>query len=426
MQIWENLVRWSPVKGVSMRHFREVGHLPLLLSTAVVLCVCALTVMAPFRAPAATASVTGRALTSDALYQPVSFGDVTSFDTSNVAYDFPVVGMAATPGAGGYWLVASDGGVFSFGTAAFYGSAAPLRLSQPIVGMTSTPDGQGYWLVAADGGIFTYGDATFYGSMGGTRLDEPVVGMAATPDGRGYWLVGADGGVFSFGDALYYGNSLVADSAGGGTKTVGIASDPAGRGYWLVGANGSVASFGQAASFGSTAGVRLNAPVVGMAPTPDGDGYWEVASDGGVFTFGDARFYGSLASQQIAYPVAGIAAVPGGGGYWLLPVTTLPTVTLGTWTGIEPTLLQFSGDAGNIVIDISWSSWNDSAAVGEGTWGYDDCIPDCAGGVVKDFPTRITLSDPSDGRFTRLTEDQSGPFGQSFTFGLPGPAFRAS
>ena len=409
-----------------MRHFREVGHLPLLMSTGVALCICALAVLVPLRGPAATASGTGRALTSDALYQPAPFGDVPTFDTSGVAYDLPVVGMAPTPGAGGYWLVASDGGVFSFGNAAFYGSAAPLRLNQPIVGMTATPDAGGYWLVAADGGIFTYGDAAFYGSMAGTPLDEPVVGMAATPDGRGYWLVGADGGVFSFGDAVYDGNARVADSDPGGTETVGISSDPAGGGYWLVGADGSVAAFGQAASFGSTVGLRLNAPVVGMAPTPDGAGYWEVAADGGVFTFGDARFYGSLASQPIAYPIAGIAADPGGGGYWLLPITTLPTVTLGMWTGIEPALLQFSGDAGNIVIDIAWSSWNGNAAVGEGTWPYDDCIPDCAGGAVKDFPARITLSAPTGGRFTQLTEDQSGPFGQTFTFTLPGPAFRAS
>ena len=26
--------------------------------------------------------------------------------------------------------------------------------------MAATPDGNGYWLVASDGGIFTFGDAT--------------------------------------------------------------------------------------------------------------------------------------------------------------------------------------------------------------------------------------------------------------------------
>ena len=32
-------------------------------------------------------------------------------------------------------------------------------LNTPIVGMAATPDGGGYWLVASDGGIFSFGDA---------------------------------------------------------------------------------------------------------------------------------------------------------------------------------------------------------------------------------------------------------------------------
>jgi len=64
--------------------------------------------------------------------------------------------------------------------------------------MASTPDGKGYWLVASDGGVFSFGDAGFFGSMGGVKLRAPVVGMASTPDGKGYWLVASDGGVFSF------------------------------------------------------------------------------------------------------------------------------------------------------------------------------------------------------------------------------------
>ena len=74
-------------------------------------------------------------------------------------------------------------------------------LNQPVVGMAVTPSTNGYWLVASDGGIFTFGDARFFGSMGGQRLNKPIVGMAATPDGGGYWLVASDGGIFSFGDA---------------------------------------------------------------------------------------------------------------------------------------------------------------------------------------------------------------------------------
>ena len=140
----------------------------------------------------------------------------------------PMVGMAATPDGQGYWLVASDGGIFSLRrrrllrldaaasrstspssawrppptaratgwwppTAASSPTATPPStarrggqpLNQPIVGMAATPDGRGYWLVASDGGIFSYGDALFYGSTGGLRLNKPVVGMAATPDGLG-------------------------------------------------------------------------------------------------------------------------------------------------------------------------------------------------------------------------------------------------
>jgi len=49
------------------------------------------------------------------------------------------------------------------------------------VGMAATTDGKGYWLVASDGGVFAFGDATYDGSMGGTHLNAPVVGIAAYP-----------------------------------------------------------------------------------------------------------------------------------------------------------------------------------------------------------------------------------------------------
>jgi hypothetical protein len=118
----------------------------------------------------------------------------------------PIVGMAATPTGRGYWQVASDGGVFSFGDAAFHGSTGNIALNRPIVDMAATPDGGGYWLVASDGGIFSFGDAAFHGSTGAIHLNRPIVGMASTPDGGGYWLVASDGGVFSFGDAPYEGS----------------------------------------------------------------------------------------------------------------------------------------------------------------------------------------------------------------------------
>jgi N-acetylmuramoyl-L-alanine amidase len=61
-------------------------------------------------------------------------------------------------------------------------------LDKPIVGITATSDGGGYWLVAADGGVFSFGDATFYGSAVASKPAAPAVGIAAVPGGGGYWL----------------------------------------------------------------------------------------------------------------------------------------------------------------------------------------------------------------------------------------------
>ena len=194
------------------------------------------------------------------------------------------------PTAKGYWLVASDGGIFSYGDALFYGSRGGQALNKPIVGMAATPDGKGYWFVASDGGIFNYGDAGFFGSAGSLALNKPIVGMAATPDGGGYWLVASDGGIFSYGDALFYG------SRGGqalNKPIVGMAATPDGKGYWFVASDGGIFNYGDAGFFGSAGSLALNKPIVGMAATPDGGGYWLVASDGGIFSYGDALFYGS-------------------------------------------------------------------------------------------------------------------------------------
>jgi hypothetical protein len=207
----------------------------------------------------------------------------------------------------GYWLAASDGGIFNYGDAAFYGSTGGLTLFKPVVGMAATPDGKGYWLVASDGGIFAFGDAHFYGSTGGVALVQPVVGMAATPDGKGYWLVASDGGIFAFGDAHFYGST-------GGVAlvqpVVGMAATPDGKGYWLVASDGGIFAFGDAAFYGSEGGKPLNKPVVGMAATPDGLGYYFVASDGGIFNFGDANFYGSTGGMPLNKPVVGMAVAP--------------------------------------------------------------------------------------------------------------------
>jgi hypothetical protein len=81
--------------------------------------------------------------------------------------------------ADGYYLSASDGGIFNFGNLPFCGSTSAITLNRPVVGTAGTADAGGYWEVASDGGIFSFGDAAFYGSMGGQPLNQPIVGMSS-------------------------------------------------------------------------------------------------------------------------------------------------------------------------------------------------------------------------------------------------------
>lgn len=230
--------------------------------------------------------------------------------TGGIRLNQPVVGMAPTPSGAGYWLVAADGGVFPFGDAGFYGSTGAIRLNQPIVSILPSSTGKGYLLVARDGGVFAFGDAVYRGSTGAITLNKPIVAAIPTRTGAGYWLIASDGGVFSFGNAVFQGSTgairlnqpIVAAIAT--SKSTG-----GGFGYSLIASDGGVFAFGNATFLGSTGAIRLNKPIVAAAYTPSGNGYWMFASDGGVFSFGDAEFRGSLGRKILNAPV--IAAARG-------------------------------------------------------------------------------------------------------------------
>ncbi len=92
----------------------------------------------------------------------------------------------------GYWVLEKGlsglGSIQAFGDAVNFGDEAAIAHATGHVGtpvaMAATSDDGGYWIVDSDGGVFSFGDAAFEGSMGGRTLAAPVVGIAAVPGGR--------------------------------------------------------------------------------------------------------------------------------------------------------------------------------------------------------------------------------------------------
>lgn len=233
----------------------------------------------------------------------------------------------------GYWLVGSDGGIFNFGGAGFYGSTGSIHLQRPVVGIVATTGGQGYWLVASDGGIFSFGDAGFFGSIPGlgihpagsglpNSLNAPIVGMVSSADGKGYFMVASDGGVFAFGDATFSGSC----PGSGGCSGAAVAVVPTlmtGSGYWLMTATGHVYGFG-VPSYGEPG--PQSSPITSASVTDDRvgsdyayGGYYILDANGQVFAYGTSA---NGANRQIE-------AVPPGQAGGINPATAISTMVYG-------------------------------------------------------------------------------------------------
>jgi serine/threonine protein kinase len=86
----------------------------------------------------------------------------------------------------------------------------------------------------------------------------------------------------------------------------------------------------------------------------------------------------------------------------------LPVLTAGSYTGMKPSEIAFSGDSTNVVTKISWTSWTATGASGTGTSDIDSCNPNCAQAPPSLVPTTITLTDPVNGKFTKMIEARNG------------------
>jgi hypothetical protein len=239
-----------------------------------------------------------------------SFGDAAPLGdaAAKVATDpaARAVDLESTPSGRGYWVLDSRGRIYPFGDAPHLGDVAIGRLpaGEEPASLSATPSGAGYWVFTNRGRALPFGDAASLGDMTGTPLNGAVLDSVATPSGKGYYMVASDGGIFAFGDARFAG------SMGGQVLNAPVRSlvpDGDGAGYWLVGADGGVFAF-DAPFRGSMGGRAMNKPVRGMVRY--GDGYVMVGEDGGIFTFSDRPFTGSLGGRSPAGPVVSVAALP--------------------------------------------------------------------------------------------------------------------
>jgi cellulose synthase/poly-beta-1,6-N-acetylglucosamine synthase-like glycosyltransferase len=116
----------------------------------------------------------------------------------------PFVEVTGAPDGG--WLEVTANGAVSAGSGAnYFGDLQHRPAAQPIVvsnivQVRPTMDGFGYWLVASNGSVYSFGDAQYFGSLPGLGLHiSDIVGLIPFSSGDGYELVSAVRQVWKFG-----------------------------------------------------------------------------------------------------------------------------------------------------------------------------------------------------------------------------------
>lgn len=215
-----------------------------------------------------------------------------------------VVAIENDNSGNGYWIVGSDGGLYTYGLLNFFGcpDGGGLVVSDSpteVVGLAVTATGNGYFFGLRNGQTLAYGDASTAivnsTALAGVGSGTNVVAIETADSLVGYWLFLNTGVVHAFGTAGLHGTPTLIS----GATIVAAASTPTGLGYWMVDDLGHVYSFGDAVYYGGISGA-LAQPITGMSATSTGKGYILVAGDGGVFCFGDAEFWGSVPGTLVS------------------------------------------------------------------------------------------------------------------------------
>ncbi len=220
-------------------------------------------------------------------------------------------GPAPGPPGGGYSILTSFGGIYSFGSARYYGNLIDHGYPGPAKGLAGMPRGDGYQILTSFGGIYSFGAATnhYYGNLIDHGYPGPAVAVAMTPTGNGYAILTSFGGLYTFGDAAYFGNLLDHGYPG---EAVALSYTPSGNGYAILTAGGGLYMFGDATGryYGNLIDHNFPGPGVSLAYSLSGSGYSILTASGGIYTFGDAQYYGNLIDHGYPGPATALSTTP--------------------------------------------------------------------------------------------------------------------
>ena len=208
---------------------------------------------------------------------------------------------------GGYNILTSFGGIYSFGDAQYFGNLIDHGYPGPAIGLAETPNGGGYDILTTFGGIYSFGNAQYFGNLIDHGYPGPAVALSMTSTGRGYAILTNFGGIYTFGDARYFGNLIDHGYPG---SAVSMAYTPTGNGYAILTDAGAIYTFGDAQYFGNLLDHGYPGPAAGLAYTRSGKGYQILTKAGAIYTFGDAVYYGNLLDHAYPGPAVALSDTP--------------------------------------------------------------------------------------------------------------------
>jgi len=258
------------------------------------------------------------------------FGPLTAAGPCPVSLRQPGRAIAATQ-SGGSYVLNGNGTVTAYNGAPAFGSP-PLADSDAFRDLAVMPDGQGYVVLAGNGLIYKFGSAAYPANLGNLSMpyypgDDRARSIAITPDGKGYVVLNSDGLITKWGSAATGALApLGSPSWPGNDLGRSIAVMPDGAGYLVLDSLGGVNKYGSA-----TQGA------VGSGSTP----YWgvDLGRDLAVLDV-----FGAAVGYYVVDAWGGVSNTSG------VPARTNPSATLfrDRWRGItfyggKPLLLRNDG-----------------------------------------------------------------------------------